>query len=352
MKIGIGAALAVATVAALQGGALAVADEATESGKKSARLTVTLKDGSRVIGSTAATAFRIKTSFATLSVPLNAVSDLTIDVAHEQTRVVMNNADRISGVLEEVGFELVTVFGRVSIPAEAVVKIAVENAEAGRDWNVRKQALYYSFDSGGDVKIKDDSGNGNDGENHDGVLVDGGKRRGGLKLNGTTAYVNIPGPAVKDFPAWENYTISVWFLNDGKGDQSDGRGQKIIDKTVMYHDFHLCVIPSGALRFVTVIPGGDGFLWGELNDDTYDYRDGKWHHAVVVKKGTHGELWVDGARKASCETLQQVKNDGPLLLGYSQSSDSPQRKHWSGMIDELRIFRDALTESDIKTLGR
>ena len=35
-----------------------------------------------------------------------------------------------------------------------------------------------------------------------------------------------------NFLSWDNYSVSLWFLNDGDGDNTNGYGQKIIDKTV------------------------------------------------------------------------------------------------------------------------
>lgn len=341
--------LAGAMVLILPGATIAVAETGADAvGKTNLLLVLSLKDGSRVIGATAATTFRMKASFATLNVPLSTISDVAVDSVSEKASMVLNNDDRISGVLEEPEFDLTTVFGRVSVPAQFVIRIEVQDQGLNRDWSAKKQVLYYSFDTAEDTKIKDDSGNGNDGDNQGCVFVTDGKRRGGLRLNGTTAFANVGKGAAKEIPTWENYTISVWFMNDGKGDHSHGYGQKIIDKTVMYHDFYLCVLPEGALYFVTAVPGASG----SMTDNKHDYRDGKWHHAVVVKKGSHGELWVDGTMKSSCETMQQVRNDTPLLLGYSQSTDDYQRKHWSGRMDELRIFSVALGGGDIKALSR
>ncbi len=39
-----------------------------------------------------------------------------------------------------------------------------------------------------------------------------------------------------DFPSWHTYAVSVWFLNNGGGDDTSGYGQKIIDKTIWYND--------------------------------------------------------------------------------------------------------------------
>src|SRR5580765_1767639 len=44
-----------------------------------------------------------------------------------------------------------------------------------------------------------------------------------------------------NFPSWDTYAVSLWFLNDGGGDQGQGYGQKILSKAQFYTDFHLAV---------------------------------------------------------------------------------------------------------------
>ena len=43
-----------------------------------------------------------------------------------------------------------------------------------------------------------------------------------------------------NYPAWTNYAISAWFLNDGRGPQVS-YCQKIVAKSDMFHDGHLGV---------------------------------------------------------------------------------------------------------------
>lgn len=115
-----------------------------------------------------------------------------------------------------------------------------------------------------------------------------------------SSFLDLGLGSIAGLPTWEEFTISVWFMNDGGGEQNHGYGQKIIDKTVMNHDFYLCVRATGALSFFTFEGSGEG-----LQDDSHDYRDRKWYHAVVVKKGAHGELWIDGRLKIPCQRAKK-----------------------------------------------
>jgi hypothetical protein len=206
--------------------------------------------------------------------------------------------------------------------------------------------LYLSFDKDyGDLTLNR-SGDGPDGRLCAAFWTKNGKFGGGLYFDGQTGHVDL-GVEVP-LPTWDDYTISVWFLNDGGGDNERGYGQKIFDKTIMYHDFYLCVNQKGELVFHTY--SGDG--GGGLSDASMDYRDGKWHQAVIVKNGTVGKLFVDGALKCRAEGLRGVVNNGPLLLGYSKSSDGYQRKFWSGSLDELIVFRRTLNDEEVQALWK
>jgi hypothetical protein len=157
-----------------------------------------------------------------------------------------------------------------------------------------------------------------------------------------------------NFPAWDTYSVSLWFLNDGGGDQGPGYGQKILSKAEFFSDFHLAVgwqrsdaVP-GNLSWWSSQGGFDSVV-----DPYTDYRDSKWHYAVFNKNTpTDGDLWVDGTLRASSTTLQAVENHQDLVIGYTTHTDPFQQKHWSGSIDDIRIYNRALSPSEIQELFR
>jgi len=205
-----------------------------------------------------------------------------------------------------------------------------------------KPAAYWSFDDG---TATDNTGNGYDGTIVGSPAPVAGKVGGALYFSGSGDYINIGYDL--DVPSWESYSVSVWFLNDGGGDHSQGYGQKIIDKTVYWHDFYLSVNPDfdGTLVYRTYEGSGAG-----ISDPDHNYMDSTWHHAVIVKDGSYGELWVDGVLVGTHDSIKTVYSSGPLLIGYSLSSDSYQRKYWSGMIDEVAVWDEPLSSADVAAL--
>ncbi len=103
-------------------------------------------------------------------------------------------------------------------------------------------ALYYPFDADDGGIAIDASGNGHHGVVHNAQWRSDGPVGGHLYLNGQNAFIDV-GHGV-NFPTWSQFSISVWFLNDGAGVNA-GYGQKLIDKTSMYHDSYIRIIPDG-----------------------------------------------------------------------------------------------------------
>lgn len=309
------------------------------------KLSLYLVDGSCVIGTPVETdGLEIRTKFATVSIPLSRIDRATREEGGKEWTFELQNGDRPKGVPVLPQIELETLFGQVAVATDHITEIGVGVASAFDSISKRGFMLHYPFEGKGE-KIEDRSGEENHAVNHGAKIAAKGVLGSALSLDGRSSHLDLGSGSIAGLPAWETYTISVWFLNDGEGDTKRGYGQKIIDKTIMYHDFYLCVRANGALAFFTYEGNGEG-----LQDAGHDYRDGKWHHAVVVKRGSHGELWVDGRLKDSNKNLKQVNSNGPLLVGYSNSSDGFQKKHWSGLLDELLILKRPLAPRDIAKL--
>lgn len=309
---------------------------------KPLQLHLDLKDGSRLIGRPIdPESPGVRTNLARFDLTWNRITHACMD--GDRWTFHLKNQDRIMGDPAFKRIALDTIIGQIDVPLTQVRHLDVEEQGHLPDKDL---VLHYRFERPQDgQEVHDSSGGQNHAVNHGAEPVANGAGGQALEFDGKSSMLEIPGKKMAGLPTWEDYTISIWFMNDGEGPAHRGYGQKIIDKTVMYHDFYLCVRATGALGFFTYEGDGVG-----LQDDTHDYRDRRWHHAVVVKKGGHGELWIDGELKDSTEDLKTVKSAAPLLIGYSKSPDSFQRRYWSGMLDELRIYERALSDREVARL--
>ncbi len=200
---------------------------------------------------------------------------------------------------------------------------------------------YYPFNG----NANDESSNGNHGTVFGATLTTDRFRdiSSAYSFDGVDDYINIG--QKPDFPSWDVYAVSLWFLNDGGGSQG-GYGQKIISKGTWFTDFHMQVGGAGYVTWWCSQGGFDG-----ITDKSKNYRDNFWHHVVINKKtATEGELWVDGVLKGSSTNLARVVNSVNLMIGFTAHGDFAQQEFWSGKIDDVSIYNRILSESEIGEL--
>ncbi len=213
-------------------------------------------------------------------------------------------------------------------------------------------ALYYDFaEEPVDGYVVDRGTNGYDGAAANCTWTSAGRFNGGaMAFDSNNDSINVGYEL--NFPAWEQYSVSVWFLHDGGGDLGPQYGQKMVDKTSWYHDWHLSIHPVGNSNdrgdiSLSLYEGGNG---GGMGDDSRNFGDGQWHHVVVVRDGANGQFWVDGVLKDTSTNMISVFSTSPLCIGNSYSGDYFQQKGWSGMLDEVRIFDRPLGADEISEL--
>jgi hypothetical protein len=81
---------------------------------------------------------------------------------------------------------------------------------------------------------------------------------------------------------------------------------------------------------------------------TMDVNDGKWHHIAMVADGTKLYLYMDG--KLDNEVLwphDTTTDEFPVLIGENAAAAG---HYWNGLIDDVRLYRYALSEAEIKAL--
>ena len=220
--------------------------------------------------------------------------------------------------------------------------ITPPSAEGGR-------VLYLPFRENNAGLAFDESGGGHTGTVANCVWTSAGRYAGGaMSFNGSNSSIGFP--TAPDFPSWNTYSVSIWFLHNGGGYMGPQYGHKLIDKTSWYHDWHINlrpdVTPLGHIAFVSYEGGTTKSMW----DPSNNYADGAWHHVAVIRDGVAGQLWVDGVLKDSIGDMITVYSFSALCVGNSFSGDSYQRISWSGLIDEVRIYDRALSPAEIGQL--
>lgn len=209
--------------------------------------------------------------------------------------------------------------------------------------------LAYLFDGDGGGAVTDTSGAGNDGAASGCVWTGAGHRSAGaMSFDGAGDFINAG--QVANFPALSQYSVSLWFLHDGGGDFGSGYGHKMLDKTSMYHDWKLALHNWEGSVGLAIYEGGASAGLGAGGGGAFNYMDNIWHHVVVTRDGANGQFWVDGVLESTCGNMFSVYSASDVCVGNSFSSDSFQRKSWSGLLDQVRIFDRALSAAEVAAL--
>jgi prepilin-type N-terminal cleavage/methylation domain-containing protein len=204
---------------------------------------------------------------------------------------------------------------------------------------------YWSFDEGSGTIAKDYSGKGNNGTlyNFNFTATSGwttGKVGGALSFDGVNDYVQ------KDtftmFPSTQ-ITAGFWMktLDTTKSGTAISYARSRMDNEFLIYNYRNFAPHIGGAAITTGVSANDG----------------NWHYIVVTWKSPGGQLnmYKDGQRVFSGSLLSgySIVSGGCLVLGQEQDTvcggfDVTQA--FLGLIDEVRIYNRALSDSEIKAL--
>jgi len=189
---------------------------------------------------------------------------------------------------------------------------------------------YWAFN--GDLT---DSANGNDGTWVNGASFGTGLLQEGLSLDGSSggSYVSIPHEYTLD--GMSNLSISVWAQKD-----ATGVGGTLFKKHVVY-DFGISTA------------GISGYLFNEFGSranvsSAAPINDTNWHHYCLVYNGSQFLAYVDGIEKTSSPLSAKVaSNANDINVGRYPFSPP---LNFAGEMDEMKLFRRALSTNEINAL--
>ena len=173
-----------------------------------------------------------------------------------------------------------------------------------------------------------------------------------ISLDGEDTYLSIGNPS--DLQITGNMTISAWFKT------SSGSNNRIIDKDGGGGQprSYILLLVSNKLRWVRFNASGTGYTI-----DTVDtFNDNAWHHVVVTNK-TSGtiDIYVDGTAltlgtgTGNYTNVTSSGNSGITMnnaavginMGYFAATTS---QYFDGLIDEVAIWDDVLTASEVTAI--
>jgi hypothetical protein len=179
-----------------------------------------------------------------------------------------------------------------------------------------------------------------------------GRVLGALSFDGVNDYVQAAGGSAVQFVD-EDFSIDAW-VKTGVGNGI----QPIVDKRLVagWVNGYRMYLDDGYLAATLATredPGQVDFVSGP---PTAYVADNQWHHVAAVfgRQGPNPgvRLYVDGVRVAAFAPAKPGRifnGTAPLLIGRSANLGGPLA-YFQGQIDEVEIFRRALTSADVQSL--
>jgi hypothetical protein len=206
--------------------------------------------------------------------------------------------------------------------------------------------IFYSFDKFGNV-VSDESGKGHDGTIVGDVKPDaGGKRAGAAKFT-KTSYLDLKGETfpTADVPS-SAITLCAWAKPENTGDNQAIFNARAADQTWVVHpEFR----GDGKLRWLLRTAGGATI---------FDIQQGQWtpdqwiHFAGVYNSAdSKGILYINGEKIAEATAaVANTKIVGDWKMGARIGKNIDDARPFAGLMDDLCMFKRALSQSEIKTI--
>jgi MSHA biogenesis protein MshQ len=142
--------------------------------------------------------------------------------------------------------------------------------------------------------------------------------------------------------AANDFTISVWH----KGNSTAGRA--LLSGARSNKDNALIMWFPNATSFQGYINNGN---FSTINFPTI--ADNQWHHLVWRRAANQTCFFTDGIQRGCHTTTTTTLNIESLILGQEQDNlggGFSSSQDWEGLLDEMLIYRSALSNTDIQTL--
>lgn len=169
------------------------------------------------------------------------------------------------------------------------------------------------------------------------------KSKNYLQFNGQNSYVGVPGSASIDFdPGKDDFTIETWIkldnLNGVQGIYSKSEWMPIAQ-----YDVYLI----GSSKFEVDV-GASCNSWSLPPPAA-----GKWVNLVLVSEAGRYQLYLNGqamtGKAGGAQSSLGEKTTYPFILGAITREGNVRTDFFHGGMDELMLFKRALTPSEIKT---
>jgi pimeloyl-ACP methyl ester carboxylesterase len=208
---------------------------------------------------------------------------------------------------------------------------------------------HWELDEGTGTTTADSSGNGYDGTFYGSPSWVDGMKGKALDFNGTSEGVNTTGTETLGvgLPA---ITFSAWFNAATIPDPSTNQASDAIMLKPYFTNNNECSyylsVYNNQLNALVHTNNGAASIQTEISTDT-------WYHAAVTYDSSNANLYLNGSYIASQPLTGTVAGSGTQYtfdIGYRYLKGGSSHAHFDGTIDDVRIYDNVLSESDIHSL--
>ncbi len=178
-----------------------------------------------------------------------------------------------------------------------------------------------------------DSVNGNTGSSSNAAFSASGKIGSAGSFDGTSSYVEVP--HTENYNFTREFSAAFWL----KAQSAQNQSFVLTDKAGSNTGFSVKGGANGALTWGFGTGSDFTSVTSKIN-----LKDDNWHYVVGTYDGSALKIYIDGyLNNSKPENRDMVVNSSSLTIG----GKSGGTEVYSGLIDELKIYRTALREVDI-----
>ncbi len=201
---------------------------------------------------------------------------------------------------------------------------------------------HWKLDDGNGLTVADASGNGLAGALVNRPVWTSGRLGGGLSLNGTNDYVQIPNPGPL---SPQKMTLSLW-VNPSSFSNANGSSMLA---NVGLHDasdgyYGLAIDTAGKPVAMLNIGDGEG---NAVRLKGSALTVGQWSHLAMTYDNATLKLYVDGVA-AGQVPINRVRTTSPAPLVVGRRGDAAH--YFKGILDDVQLYSQALSAVDIAGL--
>lgn len=191
----------------------------------------------------------------------------------------------------------------------------------------------YGFDEGSGSSVADSSGHSNGGTVSGASWTTSGKFNKALDFDGTNDKVSVADSNSLDLT--NGMTLSAWVKPDTLG----GYRTVLMKERGSNLSYSLYGGTDSSNRPAVEVPGNQRLAPSAIST-------GSWTHLAGTYDGANLRIYVNGVEVSSePETLTITTSSNPLSIG----GNTPWGEYFDGLIDEVRVYNRALTQSEIQT---